>query len=170
MRPTPEALRQTVFPVTEAGYDPAAVDRFILRLADALEGAPAPGTGGGVSEAVAQSVSELLRGAEEAAAAIRAQAEADAEATRMAAEREAEGLRRRAAERAEALIARAHEGLEAAAAGLAGDGQARALEAGTAVPQLARVQGSGEARRNVAETMSAAGFSGEEIERFLDRR
>lgn len=186
---SPESLRQTVFPVTKSGYDQAAVDSFIGQVADAL--AAAAPAGSGSAGAVADRMSELLRGAEETAAALKEEAEAGAEAVRekatseaaalrTAAESEATGLR--AATEAETADLRAQAARQASEVAAAADAAAEAvldrareslraataeLQGGDGSNRESITPASEEARKNIAETMAAAGFSGDEIEQSL---
>jgi DivIVA domain-containing protein len=77
-----DAIERRDFPVGRRGYDPAAVDAHLRRVADEVESLRARGASAsrGLSAGTSDRVREILEAAERSAAGIREQAEQDASA------------------------------------------------------------------------------------------
>src|SRR5919199_2071391 len=77
-----DAIERRDFPVGRRGYDPAAVDAHLRRVADEMDSlrARSAAASRGISAGTSDQVREILEAAERSAAGIREQAEHDASA------------------------------------------------------------------------------------------
>jgi DivIVA domain-containing protein len=128
---TPDDIEGRQFPVTDRGYDAAAVDQFLREVAasyryemldvappeapDDRSDAPAP-PGGESLDRVGQDVADILRAAGQLADTVRTEAETDAASIRARADRDAADARQEAERdrgQAKRLLVRAQEQAEA---------------------------------------------------------
>lgn len=104
-----QAIEKRDFPIGRRGYDTAAVDAHLARLADEIEALARQlkrRSGDSLAQAAAERVRAIVEAAEASAAAIESSAEEEAQQVRAEAARDAERTRAEALERAEDHVGR----------------------------------------------------------------
>jgi DivIVA domain-containing protein len=107
-----QAIEKRDFPIGRRGYDTAAVDAHLARLADEMEALTRQlkrRSGDSLAQAASERVRSIVEAAEASAAAIESSAEDEAQHVRAEAARDAERTRADALERAEDHVGRVSE-------------------------------------------------------------
>ena len=107
-----QAIEKRDFPIGRRGYDTAAVDAHLARLADEMEALQRQlkrRSGDSLAQAASERVRAIVEAAESSAAAIESSAEDEAQQVRAEAARDAERTRADALERAEDHVGRVAE-------------------------------------------------------------
>jgi DivIVA domain-containing protein len=107
-----QAIEKRDFPIGRRGYDPAAVDTHLARLADEIEALHRQAkrrSGESLAQSASEQVRAIVQAAEASAEAIEQEAEQEAQQIRSEAVRDAERTRGDAIERAQGHVGRVSE-------------------------------------------------------------